>query len=171
MRSEKQIEASRKNGAMSRGPVSSKGREKSSRNNTRHGLLSKTIVLRDESKTRFDSLLSALHEALQPQSIVESNLVDTMAVARWRLMRLWSMESASITYEISKQSLNPASPDVPTDPATRAALAFRELTDNSRSLDAFNRYESRFDRQYNRALDRLTRIREKTNSAIRTQDF
>jgi len=53
-RSDAQIEASRINGALSRGPVTEEGKASSSRNATRHGLLSNTILIAGESRTDFD---------------------------------------------------------------------------------------------------------------------
>ena len=57
-----------------------------------------------------------------------------------------------------------AARDVP----TRSAIAFRTLCDNSRTLDTFNRYETRFERQYLRSLDRLEKMRTKTVFAKRS---
>jgi hypothetical protein len=46
------------------------------------------------------------------------------------------------------------------DAPTRAVSAFRTLSDESRLLDLMGRYESRFERQFNRALDRLERLKK-----------
>jgi len=61
MRSEKQIQASKTNGARSRGPITEQGKRNSSRNSARHGLLSQTVVLNDESAARFQQLLKGPH--------------------------------------------------------------------------------------------------------------
>jgi len=42
---------------------------------------------------------------------------------------------------------------------TQAVLAHRVLTDHSRQLDVFNRYEARFDRQLSRAIQRFDEVR------------
>jgi len=53
---------------------------------------------------------------------------------------------------------------------TRAMLALRSLTDNSRHTELMSRYESRLDRQYHRALDRLDQMRAAKNArATRSQ--
>ncbi|HWF11455.1 MAG TPA: hypothetical protein VG297_23465 [Bryobacteraceae bacterium] len=41
------------------------------------------------------------------------------------------------------------------NPATRGAIGFRGLSDDSRSLDLINRYDTRYERQYFRAHRRL----------------
>ena len=61
------------------------------------------------------------------------------------MMRIWGIEKANLTHEINKQ--DQAAQDAP----TRAALAFRSLSDGSRTLDLLHRYETRYDRQYARA--------------------
>jgi hypothetical protein len=169
--SERRILANRANAKKSTGPITSEGKLKSSRNAERHGMLARTIVLNGESRDRFTALLAALKEELRPQTGIESALVENMAVARWRQMRLWAMEKAGIAHEILQQESSPDSPDsVNHDAPTRAALAFRSLSDHSRSLELMNRYESRYDRQYGRALERLIQLREKSDFSKRTHD-
>jgi hypothetical protein len=158
MRTERQTQASRANGAKSRGPATPEGKLASSRNATTHGMLSGTIVLEGESKDRFQSLLAALHEELQPQTPIETSLVENMAVARWRQMRVWGMEKAGMEHEMRRQAEASQSKE---DTATRSALAFRTLSDDSRSLELINRYESRYDRQYLRAHRRLLEMRDR----------
>src|SRR5258708_40102272 len=75
-------DASRANGAKSRGPVTPEGRAKSARNSIRHGLRAKSIVLPTESKEEYQSLLDSYHDQFDPQTAVEMELVEAMAVAR-----------------------------------------------------------------------------------------
>ena len=144
MRTELQIQTSRANGAKSHGPQTPEGKQASSRNAMTHGLLSGTVVRRRIGRT-FEALFSAVLAELQPQTPVEHSLVENMTVARWRQLRIRGMEKASMEYEISRQA--EASP-APADNATIAALAFRALSNDSRSLKLINRYEARYDRQY-----------------------
>ena len=92
-------ETSRQNGAKSNGPVSPQGKANSSRNATKHGFLARTIVLPNESPKRFARLLKSLRTQLQPANEVEKDIVDCMAVARWRRLRAWGLERAIIGYE------------------------------------------------------------------------
>ncbi len=146
MSSERRIRASRANGALSRGPRTEEGRRRAARNKIRHGVLAQTIVLENEDPEAFKSLLASYQAQFEPATPTESALVENLAAARWRQMRIWGIEKANLTHEIKKQ--DPAAQDAP----TRAAMAFRSLSDNSRTLDLLHRYETRYDRQYARAI-------------------
>jgi hypothetical protein len=95
-----------------------RGKAASSRNAVRDGILSATVVLEGESSEGFIEHLAALQEYFEPANPIESALVETLAVCRWRQMRIWGLEKAGLTFEIQKQSLE--SND---DSATQAYLA------------------------------------------------
>jgi hypothetical protein len=156
--SERQLEANRINASKSRGPVTPEGRAKSALNSLRHGLLADTVVLEGESVERFTSLLTALNEEFDPQSATESALIENMATARWREMRLWSIEKSGLEREMGNQTEG--------SPANRAAKAFRTLCDQTNVLELLNRYESRFDRQYCRALTRLLDLKARRKNTF-----
>ena len=153
MASEKQRAASRANGARSRGPVTPEGKLRSSRRplaqrDAERGMLARTVVLDGESRPRFDALITSLQEELKPETAIENLLIHKMAVAHWRLMRVWGMERSSVSRGVGDSGL-PESPDAP----MRDALAF------GKSGVHLNQYEMRFDRQFTRALDRFERFR------------
>jgi hypothetical protein len=97
MASLRRILASRANGAKSRGPVTLEGKRASAMNAVRHGLTAQTVVLSNESKDEFETLLSEYTEKFQPQDRFEADLVQEMAVAKWRQQRVWSMEAPQLT--------------------------------------------------------------------------
>jgi len=145
------------NGAKSRGPKTPESKLRSAGRNLRHGLLARTVVLEDENLQSFADLLSAFERDLDPQNEIECALDKNMAVSRWRLLRLWAIERSTLKVEMDKH--DPAT----NDPGARAALAFRALSDESRSLDLLNRYEARFDRQYARSLTLLLKLGASAN--------
>jgi hypothetical protein len=104
MRSQKQIEASRINGAKSRGPVTTIGRLNSARPNWRKSLLSRSIVAKNESRDRFDEIHTSLIQELLPTTAIESLLVQKMVVAQWRQMRIWDLEKRSIDLKMAFNS-------------------------------------------------------------------
>jgi hypothetical protein len=152
MSSLRRIQSSRANGAKSRGPVTPAGRHKSAYNNLRHGILAETVVLEDENSDAFNEIFAALKSEFDPQTEAQLGLVETMAASRWRLMRIWSLERQTLQSEIAKH--DPATHE----PAARAARAFHDLANNSRTLDVIGRYETRFDRQYARSLNLLLKL-------------
>jgi hypothetical protein len=167
MSSDRKIAANRANAAKSTGPKTPAGKAASSRNNLRHGLAAATVVLNGESVAHFNSLLATLQDELQPETGVESALIESLAIARWRQMRLWAFEKAVLTNQMRQQDLNPTTsndgtPDRPAlDGPTRTALAFRSLGDESRVLAILGRHEGRFERQFNSAVDSFLEGRQK----------
>ena len=147
MPSDKQIAASRANGAKSRGPVTVRGKYNSSRNATRHGILSKSLLLPGEDAAALKAIYDEFHEEHRPRTATERALVEELVSAHWRKQRVWSME----TCRIGHQMLNGSE----TDPVMARALATSYLATSSRSLDLYLRYEARFERQFHRALFRL----------------
>ena len=133
-RTEKQRQASRQNGARSRGPSTTQGKHNSSRNSYRHGLLASTIVLDVESSDRFRELLNELVDEYQPSTPTEDMLVETMAAARWRLLRIWGIQKAALDHDIAAGTAD--------SPLARAAAAFRTSRDDASSHQLLLRYET-----------------------------
>src|SRR5260370_10389876 len=145
------------NGAKSNGPVTPQGRAISSRNSLRHGLTAKAVVLAVESREEFQALLDDHVNQFQPATAVESSLVQTMAIARWRLNRIAGIEAnlfGNAFLRLAGRELQGEEP---------VARAFRDLADNGKSLAVLLRYESTLTRTYDRALkplDQLQRARK-----------
>ncbi len=135
--SEEQTRTARQNGQKSRGPASETGKANSSRNALRHGVLASAVVIEGESRGRFITLLRDLHAHFQPASAIETSLIENMAVCRWRQMRVWAMKKAGLNHEIVR-----------------------------RTLEVLGRYETRYARQYNRALLSLTELQRKRGIAL-----
>ena len=155
MPSELQSEAVRRNGAKSRGPITPEGKLASAQSNLKHGLFADAVTIDGECTERFTALHTSLFERLQPDGPLELALVENMVMCRWRQMRLWVMERSALNHEMRKQAAANQAEDKP----TRAALAHRALSDETRSLDNLSRYETRFDRQFSRALQRFNELR------------
>lgn len=152
---EAQKAASRANGRKSRGPVTEQGKRNSSRNAVKHGLLGNSLMLDPESRGHFDALNNSLMATFDPQDAAERMHVETVAAARWRLSRLWAVQSAAINHELRRQLPNMTDEDA----ATRVMLAMRSLDENGNSLRTLSLYEHRFDRQQRDALEALRRLK------------
>ncbi|MEO7649946.1 MAG: hypothetical protein ABIZ80_05725 [Bryobacteraceae bacterium] len=153
-------EASRANGAKSKGPKSEETRAKSSANSLRHGLTSRhVILLSGEDGVEFQRLSDEDQQLFQPASIVEIELVRNMIAARWRVRRLWAMEATLLDEEINRPlSEFDDTPDA--GGAVLIAQAFRRLSDESRALSLISRYESRLQREHDRSLRTLRELRQ-----------
>lgn len=86
------------------GPRTAQGKQRSKFNAFKHGLFSKAVVLRDESRAEYDALLNGLMENFQPQGKLEKVLVEYLATLLWRRRRLLQVETAEI--EKAQQFVN-----------------------------------------------------------------
>jgi len=87
-------EASRRNGARSRGPKTAAGKARAARNALKHGMrAAKHVVLPDEDAAEFAALDAALIEELAPVGALQAVLARRVAVAAWRLARADRIEA------------------------------------------------------------------------------
>ncbi|HEY4362457.1 MAG TPA: hypothetical protein VGN17_15895 [Bryobacteraceae bacterium] len=163
MATKPQIQANRANAARSTGPRTPAGTRASSQNSTRHNSFAGTLVLHGESRQRFDELAAALTLQFDPRNSTEAFLVQIMIATRWRLLRLWGMQTAGFELEMARTA--ESHPTLTTGPVL-AAVAFRNLADNSRVLALQFRLEAAYQRQFNQALASLLKLRKTPNSGI-----
>ncbi len=78
------------------GPRTSAGKKRSSRNALKSGIFSKAVLVGNESRSEYQSLLDGLREDLQPQGMLETMLVENLAAVIWRIRRSLRAESAVI---------------------------------------------------------------------------
>ena len=86
------IRANRANAALSTGPRSPEGKRIARWNAMRHGVLSSSCVLPDESGADFAALRDHLRADLRPVGAVEELLTDRIVSFAWRLRRLGRVE-------------------------------------------------------------------------------
>jgi hypothetical protein len=139
----RRIAANRANAQKSQGPVTPEGKARSAANApVRHALLHEALTLEHA-----------------PVTTTEHLTVHEMAIVRWRLQRAWAMEAALVDNQMDSMAPKLEESHQSTDEAMRAALAFRELTEQSPSLPILLRYEARLTRQFDRCLARLSNLR------------
>jgi chorismate mutase len=137
MSSDAKIAASRANAKNSTGPKTEAGKAVSSRNNTRHGLAGKEVVLRTEDPARYEALLADLMRAYEPANAAESILVEEIAQNFWRLQRARSIEVETLNLEGGGA-----------DPVIAYGIA-------EPRLDHIRRYMTTIERAYHRAMQQL----------------
>jgi hypothetical protein len=154
MRTQAQIEASRRNGAQSSGPVTAEGKARASLNHTLHGLAGSTIVLEGESEEKFEILLAECIDELKPETALERELVDEIAAARWRLRRSRAIETSMLNKHIARQRGTVESAYENADYPLRHETAME-----SANLPLIHRYETRISRSHDRAMKNFEKLR------------
>jgi hypothetical protein len=87
-------EASRRNGAKSKGPKTAEGKARSAQNALKHGFRAQQhVVLPGESATEFAALEAALMEELAPEGALQAVLARRIVAAAWRIERAERLEA------------------------------------------------------------------------------
>src|SRR5271163_4138117 len=145
MSSELKSETARINGAKSRGPVTPEGKARSAANSRRHGLTA-SALLDGESDEHFQLLLADFMDQFQPQTGVETDLVEVMAIARWRLRRLLAIETHLFELEMLRRRKQIDADFTGMDHDDRLAFVFQKMGDTGNSLTLLIRYEGSLNR-------------------------
>jgi len=159
MSSDLKTKSARANGAKSRGPTTPEGRANSSRNSLRHGLSAKTVVLPAESREQFQLLLDAHIQQFQPANPVEADSVEAMAVARWRLRRIWAIETSLLANELTRRAEDIDDEFIEMTGEDRLAWVFQTLANGGQSLSLLARYEGNLNRAFDRSFKQLNLLK------------
>jgi hypothetical protein len=167
MPSELKSETSRINGAKSHGPKTPEGKEASSHNSLKHGFTSsKTFILQCESADEYQEFLAEHIAIHQPVTAPEKELVDQMAIARWRIRRFVAAETDLLDTEMVRNRDKVNKEFAPADSAVHLAMAIRSLADESRVLSLMSRYESRLQRVHDKAYAALRELQSKPQRGV-----
>ncbi len=158
-----------------------------SRNSVKHGLLSKDIVIKNESESEFVRFRQSLYLELAPAGELEQLLADRIIASFWRLKRVGKIEVELLNNLSSFQIIGPAQSPVPvmkltktyedgsTEIVTSGASVKADSEDDSpdemslgravhadfagsNTLGQFRRYEAHIDRTLYKALHELQRL-------------
>ncbi len=155
MRTEQQITAARLNGKKSRGPMTAMGKDRIRSNALKHGLTARLTLWSNEDSDQFQSLLLVLLEQLAPTNDLEFLCVEEMAVAKWRMRRVVSLETAAGNRHL-EAATSPGSAQ-----GTQGALdAFTAAQQAGQLLTTFRQHEAAYARAYQRAYRHLLQLRE-----------
>ncbi|HET6469313.1 MAG TPA: hypothetical protein VFG43_13150 [Geminicoccaceae bacterium] len=142
--------ASRRNGALSRGPTSDEGRRIASRNALRHGLAAvEPRLLPDEDADAFARYRAGILASLAPVGETRANAAEAVVWALWRQKRAWRVEGEFLAAVIRNDGGAPRTIGAALihDPAV--AAMFR----------AVERHLARLGRELGRALDAWDELR------------
>jgi hypothetical protein len=136
-------EASRKNGARSRGPKTGEGKARSAQNALKHGLRAqKYVVLPEEDAGEFADLEAAMIEELAPVGALQTVLARRVAIAAWRLARADRIEVELFAHRSWGAAANPG-------------LAMIRDGNGTRSFETLLRYRGAAMAEFWRALKTL----------------
>ena len=165
--SKKQIAANRRNAKKSTGPKTKEGKIKSSQNSIKHGLYSKKHVLDSplikEDQNEYRQLMQSVIDNFNPQTIIESILVQKIANAMWHYQRVVIAETESINKkldELSTQFEKNSTKDFENELNIH-------LIPHGNFATVLMRCEERYERQIHRNLLLLKRLRQPKDKKAR----
>ena len=169
MTSNLQIEANRRNAALSTGPATEAGKAASARNALSHGLTTQNPILPGESEEEFLTHRDLYRSTYGPAASVPDALakIDELAAIQWRLRRVPGYEAALITLEMETildelDIQDPAGTDADRFEVRHLrALAFKRLVEKRVLTNLFNQ-ESRLTRRAAKLVDELLDARCET---------
>jgi hypothetical protein len=145
-------EASRKNGAQSRGPRTPAGKARASRNALKHGLRAeKHVVLPREDAAEFAALAAAMLEELAPVGALQMVLARRVAVAAWRLARADRIETELFVYRCRDDG--------------NLAIGLMRDGNGTRSIETLLRYRGAAQAELTRALRTLKALQAERPTA------
>lgn len=148
--SQSRIDANRANAQNSTGPKTEAGKATSSRNATRHGFSSTAPMVTEEQLPEFLELQEELARDFRPVGITEMHLFKEMLNAIWNLHRIKLNRRRILLSTNHEQGA--------TEDATIIAM-----------YERLDRYQTRNERTYYRALNQLREIQ--TERALREQSI
>ena len=159
MRTEKQSEASRTNGARSNGPKTETGKANSSQNSNRHNLTgSQIILLSTEDPLEFLRHEKEYLNRFQPLDGVERDLVRKLIAASWREKRMDMMEESMLELEMKLQAPKISREFEMIGGETRQTLALLRAGDMREAWNLLSRYQAAARRSYNSAFKALREL-------------
>jgi hypothetical protein len=168
MSSDARINASRANGRKSRGPVTPEGKAISSKNRVDHGLFINSALLPGENHKEFRKVLARELLEHEPESPVEHQIVQKLALYQWKQMRIWAMQVGGHGGEIRNQE--GSQPDLLTrDMAYRAYVAYKDAHGDRRCMELLHRYEVSYLRQYHFLKRELIALRARRQNELNSE--
>jgi hypothetical protein len=148
-------EINRKNAQNSTGPTSESGKRKSALNGIKHGLTGQRLLLLPHEVEPYQRMSGAFRSDYNPQTELESQLVQHIADCNMRLHRIAAIESNMFAVG----TIDNIREHVEHDDATEAVIAqTRAWIKQADSFEKLGRHEGRISRQllkYTQEMDRV----------------
>ena len=148
-------EINRRNAQYSTGPRTPEGKRRSSLNALRHGLTSHVVVMTTEDHEAYEAHLRAFASEYQPKGATETQLVQSLADAAWRLNRVSALETNLLTLGVLHEDLWHHE----TTYEMREALGVANVLDShTKALSTLSLHGQRLSRQFEKTLALLQKL-------------
>ena len=182
VRSAKQIEASQKNGAKGSGATTPRGKRRSSMNALKHGGYAHQFVTLGEDPKEFEVFYHAIFEDVQPENIIDQDIVEQFIFCAWKQKRLAIIENASLSTEMldyyrsdlrldyrktRKISQTYLAKDTKTELRKNEellAIAFKLDVNSHQSLVVLEAIQTRTFSKYQKLLEKILEIKKRRHS-------
>jgi hypothetical protein len=153
------LAANRHNALRSTGPRTPAGKDASSSNALQHGLLSREVLLQDESVDDLVAFRRRLLDELRPVGELEELLSDRVVTSAWRLRRILKVETEVFAAERRgfPRHDNPIF-DGMEQTRTDLGVGHAFLGEGGENFVKLSRYEAGIERALFRALHELQRL-------------
>ena len=168
----KQVKANQANAKKSTGANTIEGKLVVAGNAVKHGLFAQRLILTDENLDEYAQLIDGLISSLNPVGTLEQLLVEKIAVATWKQLRLTKAESASI--ELDRRMDRVANIDYVAKAIGRKwdepeldKDEFKAETDQDREqIVYYNNLIAQFNSIHNDVLTNIDLVKLKTEAAL-----
>ena len=159
-------EINRRNAQHSTGPITPEGKQRSALNALRHGLTSHVVVMSGEDHDAYDAHLLAFTSEYQPKGATETQLVQALADAAWRLNRASALEHNLLMFGVVHEDLWFHE----TTYQMREALGVANTLDrHAKALATLSLHGQRLSRQFERTLALLQKLQHDRRAEQRQQ--
>ena len=162
MATDRQLQANLENAKKSTGPRTPEGKERSSKNALRHGLLAADSVIPGEDPADFDRHLTLFENTYVPKNYIEREIVRQIADAAWRMQRLSRIETSAITVAMArrrKHRLRYGQESALEGHEADLELLGASMLDDTKLLNNLGRYDGHLTRRFYRAVEMMMKFR------------
>lgn len=161
---ERRLAANRANAQLSTGPRTDEGKAKSSLNAVKTGLTGRTVLLPAEDAAAYETHLEDYRREFQPVGVRETQLVQNLADAQWRLNRIPSLENG--IFALGRLRFADLFPDKETMPLLDAHILMHE----AKHFKNLHLQESRLRRQYQQDAKELKELQTQRQQEQKEQE-
>jgi hypothetical protein len=158
--SQRRIEASRANGKKSRGPVTSKGKARSSQNARKHSILARHLCLSAQDEEIYSGIAEMYLNRFQPRDQAENDLVEQIVYCNFQMRQAWMQQASALGMQMAiDQNAVDSAWAAPSD-NDRRVLALTASLKDTNVIPLLQRYARSLATQAERAAKQLIELQK-----------